>query len=262
MTDNNSSKGLEDWEVTPEAQHEAEVKERTDLEKYRDDMDRNKHLCPGWMWFVPWPHDARALIWCHNSGHLVPGGDWYQYYWIAVRKTTDDKAYELVRIETDDNIVEQYPGRYLELDHALFAANTLSKNWEQPVHDAQASAMSEERDLSRNLKLNPWGRAVWERKDPDGPVLVVWQLEPLPLFVAGWLPFAGSRCIPSLAQFVCEADPARVSAVVDALGEEAYNAGPSDKMIARAKSIAASYAANGRKGGRPKKKQKDGQVEG
>jgi hypothetical protein len=265
MTDDGSSKALEDWEMTPEQKYEAECKEREDAQEktFRERMEaytRDKHLITsGDMWHAPWPAEAYVMLLCHDSYHTDPeywGSNFALFYWIAVRLTEDEEAFEIVRVESDGRIVEHYPGRFEVLSYAVLAAESLRLNWKTPVNDHQSSALSDERDLSRNLRLNPWARAVWERKHPEGPVLVVWHLEPLPLYVAGWLPFAGSRCVPSLADFLYQTDPARVDASVDFVAKAAFDYGPSDKMIARAKSIAASYAANGRKGGRPKKGKK------
>lgn len=109
-------------------------------------------------------------------------------------------------------------------------------------------------ELTHSVKINPWARAIWERKHPEGPVLVVWQLWPLPYYVTGWIPFAGRKCIPMLASAVHVEEPALVDSMVAQLGEEAFSLGPSIKMVGHSQSIAAAYAANGKKGGRPKKK--------
>lgn len=112
--------------------------------------------------------------------------------------------------------------------------------------------MRDDNELTHSVRVNPWARAIWERKHPEGPVLIVWQLAPLPFFVAGWIPFAGRKCIPSLVSGAEVREPALIDAFVEQLGEEAFTIGPSAKMVDHAKSIAAAYATNGRKGGRPK----------
>jgi hypothetical protein len=247
-----STQLLRDWSPTDRAQLSHEEYQAL---YHAEKRDRSKHLIPEAMWFAPSPWSGGgvfALLRCDDSDHSIYDDSLESYYWIAVRRTSDMKAFELVRIDGEDEIVEQYPGRYDNFDDALLEANSLSYNWDKSSADSRGAAMDEDRDLSRNLKLNPWAHAVWERKHPDGPVCVVWQMEPLPLYIAGWVPFAGARVIPSLVQFGYEADPARVASAIAALGEQAYEAGPSSKMIERAQSISAAYAANGRKGGRPK----------
>jgi hypothetical protein len=117
--------------------------------------------------------------------------------------------------------------------------------------------MNEHWELTHSVKINPWARAIWEHKHPEGPVLVVWQLWPLHDYVAGWIPFAGRKCIPALVSAVHVEEVALVDSMVARLGEEAFLAGPSAKMIEHSRSIAAAYAANGKKGGRPRTKRTD-----
>jgi hypothetical protein len=260
VSDDKQMTTVEDWEMTPKAKQEAERKafEKIEEERYRDHMKahtRDKHLITsGDMWGAPWPYEAYAILLCDNSEHDYDHFGEQSWFWIAVRLTADGEAFEIVRIEQDGTIVEHYRGRFEMLDQAILAATTLSRIWNKPVNDYYTIDRSDDRDLTRNLKLNPWGRAVWERKHPDGPVLVVWHLEPLPLYVASWLPFAGSRCVPSLVDFIFEPDPTRVDSAVDLIAEAVFDAGPNNKIVGRAKSISDAYAANGRKGGRPKKK--------
>jgi hypothetical protein len=72
------------------------------------------------------------------------------------------------------------------------------------------------------------------------------------VYAAGWIPFAGSRCIPRLVDYVSEDEAWAVDSAVSELGHKVYELGPSSHMLEHSAAIAAKYAENGRKGGRPR----------
>lgn len=206
----------------------------------------------GMLWSAPYPNQMLAFFWCERSAHGDDSNYWNSYYWIAIRETEDEGAFELIRIDKYGDIVENYPGRFESWDKAVLAANSLSKNWDQSRFDG-GEAQSDDYDVDYKVKCNPWGDAVYQKEHPEGPVLTIFHMKHLSLYVAAWMPIAGSRCIPVPADFSYEADPAFAQAAIRRLAEAVFERGPTPKMIARSKSIRASYAANGKKGGRPKK---------
>ncbi len=121
--------------------------------------------------------------------------------------------------------------------------------------------MRDDRELTLSVQRNPWARAVWERKHSSGPVLVIWHMAPLALYVAGWIKFAGNRCMPALVAFDFVDDGTTADTIMERLGEESFAVGPSAKMIEQSKRITESYVARGKRGGRPKKKKRPDESE-
>jgi len=122
-----------------------------------------------------------------------------------------------------------------------------------PAGVSIGSSYSPETDLPNAIMASRWARAMWAKKHPKGPYCVVFHLHPLHVYVAGWIPFAGSRCIPRLVDYVSEDEAWAVDSTVSDLGHRVYSIGPSSHMVEHSMAIAAKYAENGRKGGRPRK---------
>jgi hypothetical protein len=94
---------------------------------------------------------------------------------------------------------------------------------------------------------------MWAKKHPKGPYCVVFHLHPLHVYAAGWIPFAGSKCIPRLVDYVSEDEAWAVDSAMSDLGHKVYELGPSSHMVEHSAAIAAKYAENGRRGGRGNK---------
>ena len=183
------------------------------------------------------PDEAIAAFPCKGSYSL--GTETREY--IAVRSTLDGKAMQLVRVNQFGDVLEEYPQRYSRSYEACLIAMNRALNWDRYKARDSYAALSDEHDITKALKANPWADVVWEREHPKGPVCTVWHLAPLPLFVAGWVPIAGSKTIPSLVDWGTETDPALVRAAVADMGARCFAAGPSDKMVKRSQSAASKY---------------------
>jgi len=111
----------------------------------------------------------------------------------------------------------------------------------------------EDCSLPPGIKGQRWAQAQRWRRHAKGPVLVLYRIYPLNLYCAGWIPFAGQLCIPSIVGGFEELDSNLVETRLDLLMEEEFAIGPTPDLIARSEKIAKEYAENGRKGGRPKR---------
>jgi hypothetical protein len=125
-----------------------------------------------------------------------------------------------------------------------------------PANLSAGTAYSPETDLPNAIMASRWARACWAKKHPKGPYCVVFRMFPLNVYIAGWIPFAGSKCIPRLVDCVREDEPWAVDSAVSDLGQKVFALGPADHMVEHSRAIAAKYAANGEKGGRPRKSRK------
>jgi hypothetical protein len=106
---------------------------------------------------------------------------------------------------------------------------------------------SADRALPPGIARNMWAQALWYRAHDKGPILVVFRMHPLPVYVAGWIPWGGSKCIPQLVGCFLEENSTLVEEQVSRLGEEMFAVGPSIDLIRKAASISEAYRKNGEK---------------
>jgi hypothetical protein len=129
----------------------------------------------------------------------------------------------------------------------------------QPERSAKAlklsnnSNYSPETELPLNIARSAWAKSLWAKRHEKGPYCVVFRLYPLHIYVAGWISWAGSLCVPALVDGFADPEPWEVEFAVAELGQLVFQRGPSESMIAESARIAAEFAKNGSKGGQAKK---------
>lgn len=225
---------------------------REECERIAREHRRDVHIITdGQEWKALDPAKAKLLAWCNQSNAYTDPSCGLPGQWVAVRDIKDQKAFETVVVNAKGAILKRYPNSYSTIEQASYAAVGIAANLRSQIENWLPDKHA--RELSPGVRQSRWAHAVWERKHPKGPVLVIWKIEPLPLYVGGWISWGGSSCIPTPAGYVIETDPTLIDWSVDRLGTTLFEEGPGEKMIERSRDIAAKYAASGRKGGQASK---------